>query len=170
MLTTLLCVGAASAQSNRHNKIGNDRFAIKLQPFMGGYLMASSNLKEINPNGPVGINFGIEFPSTRQRPWQQYLNDPTVGLGISYIDFGAKTMGKGVAMYPYIMINGVRSEHFHLKVKLGSGLLALNEHYYTTLDEPTPNKTFSTTINAYLTGGLNFEFPITRNFAINITG
>ena len=167
MLTTLLFAGAASAQSNRHNKIGNDRFAIKLQPFMGGYLMASSNLKEINPNGPVGINFGIEFPSTRQRPWQQYLNDPTVGLGISYIDFGAKTMGKGIAMYPYIMINGFRSEHFHLKVKLGSGLLALNEHYYTTLDEPTPNKTFSTTINAYLTGGLNFEFPITRNFAIN---
>lgn len=142
---------AQATKPNKFEKSGNDRFSIKVQPFMGGYLMKSSNLEEINPNGPAGIHFGIEFPSTQQRPWQQYLNNPTVGLGISYIDLGEKVMGKAIAMYPYIMINGVRSEHFNLKVKIGSGLGVLNEHYYTTLDEPIPNKTFSTRINAYLT-------------------
>ena len=167
IVVTLLGIGVASAQTKDFTKSGNDRFAIKVQTFMGGYLMASSNLKEINPNGPAGINVGLEFTSSQQRPWQQYLNNPTVGLGMSYIDLGAKAMGKAIAMYPYIMLNGFRSEHFKLKVKLGSGLAALNEHYYTTLDEPIPNMTFATTINAYLTGGLNFEFPITRNLTIN---
>ena len=167
LLATLLA-GTATAQTKRNfNERGNDRFAIKIEPFMGGYVMASSNLKEINPHGPTGIHLGIEFPSSQQRPWQQYLNNPTVGLGISYLDLGHKTMGKGIAMYPYILLNGIRTPHFNLKVKLGSGLAALNQHYYKTLDEPVPNETFSTTINAYLTGGLNFEFPITRNFAIN---
>lgn len=164
----LFCYSAVIAGNpNQFYKSGNDRFSIKVQPFMGTYLMPSSNLTDINPTGPAGLNFGIEFPSSQQRPWQQYLNNPTVGLGMSYIDLGHKTMGKGIAAYPYIMLNGFRSEHFNLKVKLGSGLSALNQHYYKTLDEPIPNKTFSTTINAYLTGGLNLEFPITRNFAIN---
>lgn len=158
---------AEAGEPKNFNKSGNDRFSIKVQPFMGAYLLKSSNLSEINPHGPTGINFGIEFPSSQQRPWQQYLNNPTVGLGISYIDLGHKTMGKGISVYPYIMLNGYRSEHFNLKVKLGSGLAALNQHYYKTLDEPIPNMTFSTTINAYLTGGLNLEFPITRNFTIN---
>lgn len=167
LLGVLLCVGVASAQTKDFTQSGNGRFSIKVQPFMGGYVMPSSNLTEINPNGPTGINFGLEFPSSRQRPWQEYLNDPTVGLGISYIDLGDKVMGTAISMYPYIMINGFRSAHFNLKVKLGSGLAVLNQHYYKTLDEPIPNKTFSTTINAYLTGGLNFEFPITRNFTIN---
>ena len=168
LLMAVLVVSVASAEQPKNfNKSGNERFSIKVQPFMGAYLMKSSNLSDINPNGPAGINIGVEFPSSQQRPWQQYLNNPTVGLGISYIDLGHKAMGKAISMYPYIMINGFRSEHFNLKVKLGAGLAALNEHYYTTLDEPIPNKTFSTYINAYLTGGLNFEFPITRNLTIN---
>lgn len=168
LLMTLLVVDVAMAKRpEEYNKIGNDRFSIKVQPFMGGYLMKSSNMEEINPNGPAGIHLGVEFPSLQQRPWQQYLNNPTVGLGISYIDLGDKLMGKAISMYPYILINGVRVEHFNLKVKIGSGLAAVSEHFYTTCDGALPNRTFSTTINAYLTAGLNFDFPITRNFAIN---
>lgn len=168
LLMTLLVIDVAMAKRpEEYNKIGNDRFSIKVQPFMGGYLMKSSNMEEINPNGPAGIHLGVEFPSLQQRPWQQYLNNPTVGLGISYIDLGDKLMGKAISMYPYILINGVRVEHFNLKVKIGSGLAAVSEHFYTTCDGALSNRTFSTTINAYLTAGLNFDFPITRNFAIN---
>lgn len=163
----LMITTTEAAEPNKFLKSGNDRFSIKVEPFIGAYLMKSGNMKDIDPNPPSGIHFGIEFPSTQQRPWQQYLNNPTVGLGISYIDLGDKVMGQAIAMYPYIMINGVRSEHFNLKVKIGSGLAGINEHYYTTEDKPIPNKTFSTTINAYLTAGLNLEFPITRNFMIN---
>lgn len=134
---------------------------------MGGYVSASSNIRDIDPSAPTGLNLGIEFPSSRQRPWQQYLNDPTVGLGISYLDFGDEIMGKGIAMYPYIMLNGFRSEHFHLKVKLAAGLTAVNETYYTTADEIYRNKTFGSHLNAYLSGGLNLELPITRNLCIN---
>ena len=168
LFVAVLCVCAASA-NNPHNYLqsGNDRFSIKIQPFMGNYMTPSSNMKEINPNGPTGINFGIEFPSSQQRPWQQYLNNPTVGLGVSYIDLGHKTMGTAIAMYPYIMIYGIRSEHFNLKFKFGAGLAAVNQTFSSTQDEPVPTRTFSSTLNAYLTPGVNVEFPINRNLTIN---
>ena len=134
---------------------------------MGNYLDPSSNIEEIDPNAPTGLNFGIEFPSSRQRPWQQYLNDPTVGIGLSYLNLGNDTMGEGLAMYPYIRINGLRTEHMNATLKVAAGLVVVNGHYKATLNQPIPNKTFGSTLNSYLSAGLNFDFPITSSVAIN---
>ena len=169
LLLAAAVLGASNikAQTLTTETSGNDRFSFKTQVFMGKYLDPSSNIEDIVPNAPTGLNFGIEFPSSRQRPWQQYLNDPTVGLGISYLNMGNDVMGEGIAMYPYIMINALRTEHFHAKVKLAAGLVAVNGHYKATIKEEIPNRTFGSCINAYLSGGLNLDFPISRNFAIN---
>lgn len=166
-LIALLSTTLLSAQNIQQDNSGNDTFSIKSQVFMGGYISPSSNIKDIDPNAPAGLNIGIEFPSTRQHPWQQYLNDPTVGLGIAYLNLGNDVMGSGIAMYPYILLNAFRKEHFHLNLKLASGLVAVNGHYKATVNEEIPNKTFGSAINAYLSGGLNIDFPITRNLKIN---
>lgn len=72
LLAAALCSGVASANNNpsQFGKNGNDRFSIKIQPFMGTYMAPNSSIKDMNPNGPTGINFGIEFPSSQQHPWQ----------------------------------------------------------------------------------------------------
>lgn len=157
----------SSARDYKAGPTGNDRFSFKTQTYMGFYAMPSGNINSIDPSLPTGINFGVEFPSTQQRPWQQYLNNPTVGMGVSYINLGADEMGHAISMYPYIMLNCLRTDYFHMKVKLGAGLAAVNERHLTTQNSPTPNRTFSTLLNAYLNGGLNLEFPVSRNFAIN---
>ena len=147
--------------------MGNDAFSVKAQAFMGTYLDPSGNIVDIDPNAPTGLNFGVEFPSSRQRPWQQYLNDPTVGLGLTYMNLGNDVMGEGLAIYPYIMLNVLRVPHFHAKIKLASGLAALNGHYKATVNEEIPNETFGSMFNVFLSGGLNLDFPINRNLTIN---
>ena len=64
----------------------NRPFSIKAQGFMGGYLSPSGNIKDISPNAPTGINFGVELPSTRQKPWQQYLNGSSCVAAASKIN------------------------------------------------------------------------------------
>ena len=111
----LLVLGAvlfSNTVSAQNYSAGNDRFSLKVQPFVGGYLSPNGNLETINPSAPAGVNFGFEFPSNQQRPWQQYLNNSTLGVGASYIDLGDKVMGKTISVYPYIMINCVRTKHF----------------------------------------------------------
>ena len=66
-LSAVLFSNVAFAQ---HYKTGNDRFSLKVQPFVGGYLSPNGNLETINPSAPAGVNFGFEFPSNQQRPWQ----------------------------------------------------------------------------------------------------
>ena len=155
-------------------KEGNDRFAIKAQGFMGFYVDRQPHINKLDPSAPTGLMFGIEFPSLQQLPWQQYLQNPTVGLGMTYMNLGTEMLGHMVALYPYILLNCVRTEHFEMKVKLAPGLAVVSEHWYTQKDtdydhyyDPTTNTIFGCYLNAYLNAGLNLNFPITRNFAIN---
>lgn len=172
-LVTLFTTSALAKQSP-NEKTGNDRFSLKAQYMMGFYVDKHSNMTADMPSAPVGINLGVEFPSSQQRPWQQYLQNPTVGLGMTYMNLGSERFGHVVALYPYIMLNCVRVKNFEMKVKLASGLGMVNEHWYTQEDqdvdhyyEKTTNAIFGCYLNAYLSAGLNLNFPITRNFAIN---
>ena len=183
LLIAALTLNFATATENqstntlKHSSLlkeGNDRFAIKAQGFMGFYVDRQPHINKLDPSAPTGLMLGIEFPSLQQLPWQQYLQNPTVGLGITYMNLGSEMLGHAVAMYPYILLNCVRTEHFEMKVKLAPGLAVVSEHWYTQKDtdydhyyDPTTNTIFGCYLNAYLNAGLNLNFPITRNFAIN---
>ena len=172
----LLVLGAvlfSNTVSAQKYSTGNDRFSLKVQPFVGSYVSPNGNMEAIDPTFPSGINFGFEFPSNQQRPWQQYLNNSTYGVGISYIDNGDKVMGHTVSIYPYIMLNCLRTKHFELAIKMASGLAYCSETYWT--NEQTPDNrdnvnahfTFGSRLNAYLSGGVNFNFIVNRNLTIN---
>ena len=183
----LLVLGAvlfSNIASAQFYKTGNDRFSFKVQPFVGGYLSPNGNLETINPSAPAGINFGFEIPSSQQYPWQQYLNNSTAGVGVTYLDLGDKVMGKAVSVYPYIMLNCVRTKHFELALKLASGLAYCSETYWTNeregenpdytgnpdvsnRDNPKAHYTFGSHLNAYLSAGVNLNFPLTRNLTLN---
>lgn len=174
LLTAVLCCTFASAQTL---KTGNDRFAIKVQPFFGSYLDKNNHHFEklglVNLNG---MNLGIEFPSEQQRPWQQYLNNSTLGIGLSVIDWQSEYLGKAVAMYPYLLIPAVRTEQFQFNFKVAGGLGVVNETWYTQdLHDPDryfddtamTNNVFGCFLNAYLSAGVNFNYAVTRNVALH---
>ena len=174
LLTAVLCCTFASAQTL---KTGNDRFAIKVQPFFGSYLDKNNHHFEklglVNLNG---MNLGIEFPSEQQRPWQQYLNNSTLGIGLSVIDWQSEYLGKAIAMYPYLLIPAVRTEQFQFNFKVAGGLGVVNETWYTQdLHDPDryfddtamTNNVFGCFLNAYLSAGVNFNYAVTRNVALH---
>ena len=109
LLVTVLSIGFINATENQSSntlknskllKTGNDRFALKAQGIMGFYIDVHDNMRADMPSAPTGLMFGVEFPSSQQRPWQQYLLNPTVGLGMTYLNFGSERYGHTVALYP----------------------------------------------------------------------
>lgn len=174
LLMAVLFLNSVSAQTTQTNGEGNGKFSIKVQPFLGSYLDSGSHFEKHGLDKLSGMNLGIEFPSLQQRPYQQYLNNPTVGVGLSCIDFGHEMIGKSIALYPYILIPAIRSNYFELELKLASGLGVVNEHWYTQEDqdpdhyyEPTTSTIFGCYLNAYLSAGVNVNIPISRNAKIN---
>ncbi|MBO7232006.1 MAG: acyloxyacyl hydrolase [Bacteroidales bacterium] len=173
-LATLLVANILVAQVSYKSFLKDEKYAIKVQPFMGSYLDKGTHFDKFQPFAPSGVHMGLEFPSMQQRPWQQYLGNPTWGVGLSFIDFGHEMVGEAVALYPYILIPTVRSKYLDLNFKVAAGLGWVNEHWSTQEDqnpdtyyEPTVTTIFGCHLNAYLNAGLSLNVPITRNVALN---
>lgn len=174
LLATVLLAISVSAQTYQ---TGNDRFSIKVQPFFGSYLDKNNHhFEKLGLENLSGMNLGIEFPSEQQRPWQQYLNNSTLGIGLSVIDWNSKYLGKAIAMYPYLLIPAVRTEQFQFNFKVAGGLGYVNETWYTQdLHDPDryfddtamTNNVFGCHLNAYLSAGVNANYNVTRNVALH---
>lgn len=172
-----VCPLLAQDADSLNSKSNKFPFAIKAYPFRGMYLDKGVHWdKFVDGNGipasPAGLHMGFELPSTGQRPWQQYLGNPTVGVGVSWLDFGHKMLGHGVAIYPYILLDAIDTEYFQMRFKIAGGPSVVTEHWYTQADqnpghyyEPTVNTIFGCYINAYLNAGVNLNVPITRYLA-----
>lgn len=175
LLAVVLFTTLASAQDNQTGVFGGNKFAIKVEPFQGSYTSHSYHFEKFRPFAPSGINMGLELPSSQQRPWQQYLGNPTWGVGLSVIDFGHAMMGEAVSMYPYLLIPAVRSKYLGVSFKVAAGLGVVTEHWYTgDVDpdnykyySPDVNTIFGCYLNAYLSAALNVSVPITKNVALN---
>ena len=79
---------------------GKFPFAIKAYPFRGAYLDSGTHWDKFGGAYPAGVHLGFELPSQQQRPWQQYLNNATFGVGLSWLDLGHKMLGHSIAAYP----------------------------------------------------------------------
>ena len=89
ILTSLLAIflfaGSALAQEASVAQQSSDKFpfSIKAYPFRGTYLDGGVHWEKFGGAYPAGVNLGFELPSTQQYPWQQYLGNATVGVGLS---------------------------------------------------------------------------------------
>lgn len=174
VMTALLFASPVLAQ-NETDEIsvsGKTPFSIKAYPFRGTYLDSGSHWDKFGGAYPAGVNLGIELPSQQQHAWQQYLNNATVGLGLSWIDLGHEMLGHSIAIYPYILLNAIDTDYFQMRFKVAGGIAGVTQHWYTQEDqnpdnyyEPTVNTVFGCYHNVYLSAGLQLNVPITKSLA-----
>lgn len=155
----------------------DSKFAIKVQPFFGTFLdKGNHHFEKLGLENLSGMNLGVEFPSELQRPWQQYLNNSTMGVGLTVIDWESQYLGKAIAMYPYLLIPAVRTERFLFNVKIAGGLGVVSETWFTQdvhdpdqyfNDNVMTNNVFGSYLNAYLSAGVNLNYSVTRNVALH---
>ncbi len=146
----------------------------KAQTMGGNILPITKNITNINPNPSLGGELAIEFPSWHEHPWQQYLSEPTLGVGFVGLDLGNnKILGQAFALYPYLLIDIVKTPHFELNWKIGAGLSFFNKTYNrcdtipANFNSATTNTLIGSIVNVYLTTGANLNFPITKTFALH---
>lgn len=156
-----------------------NRFTFKANIIDGAIIPTNKTLQSIAPNPTYGGELAIEFPAWNQYAWQQYLGEPTIGVGFVGLDLGDhKVLGQAFALYPYLLIDIVNRRYFELNWKVGAGLSFFNKTYNRVYNEfgndpnwsyygPTCNNLIGSIVNVYLTTGANFNFPITEQFSLH---
>lgn len=146
ILLAFVLAGPVSAQDTAADNGGKNRFSIKSYAFRGTYLDSGTHFEKFGAAAPAGVNLGLEFPSQQQYPWQQYLNNATVGIGLSWMDMGHKMLGHSVALYPYILFNAIDTDFFQMRFKVAGGIAGVTEHWYTQEDQD-PEHYYKPTVN-----------------------
>lgn len=169
IIAILIITSVIAAQPNT--------FVFKAQTIGGEILPLAKNLENIAPNSTLGGELAIEFPSWNEYAWQQYLGNPTLGVGFVGLDLGdSKVLGQTFALYPYLLIDIVKTPHFELDWKVGAGMSFFNKTYNRVFNEfgndpnwsyygATSNTLIGSIINVYLTTGAHFNFPIKKGWA-----
>ena len=175
VLALVVSVSSVLAQDVPAENSDNGKFpfAIKAYPFRGAYLDSGTHWDKFGGAYPAGVHLGFELPSQQQRPWQQYLNNATFGVGLSWLDLGHKMLGHSIAAYPYVLLNAIDADYLQMRVKVAGGLAYVTEHWYTQEDqnpdhyyEPTVNTVFGCYLNVYLNAGVQLNVPITKYLAL----
>lgn len=122
----------------------------------------------------AGVDLSLEMPSWHAYPWQQYLGNPTLGVGVSAIYLGHPTLGLMVATYPYMAFRLVDNADFRLSIKTATGLSFFTKYYYNTDTDPqrfyseAANTSIGSVVNVYLAAGIDMAFPLKKGWEIHL--
>lgn len=148
-------------------------YIFKFNLIGGTILPLSENLKQTAQRPIIGGELCIEFPSWYGYAWQQYWGDPTIGVAVMALNLGnPEILGYSFATYPYLLVNCADYRHFQMNYKIGAGISFFTQRWNTCdtlsgVNAPTANSAIGSILNAYITTGFNFNFPIKKGFALN---
>lgn len=149
-----------------------------------GMMMKDGKVDQFIDWPVLGGSFAVEFlPTGRWHSLQQW-NNASIGVGVSYLNFGNdKFLGSGIAAYGYMNQPFYNGRHFRIGLRPTVGLAAVTKTYRNTLpDEYKPysiaqkdgkylaNWSIGSILNAYLALDLYMDFPIKDGWEITLSG
>jgi len=151
----------------------NQNFQIKAEYIYGNILKHTVHLQNLVKGPITGGEIAIEWQTTGEKRWNQYLNFPKVGIAATYIDLSSPdTLGRILAIYPYINIPIIRTKFINLYIKPGAGVSFLTKTFkdataYFPSGEVNLNKSnaaIGSHFNVYFVGSVNVEIPLAAGF------
>ena len=132
----------------------------------------------------LGGSFAVEFLPTGRWHCLQQWNNASIGVGVSYLNFGNdKFLGSGIAAYGYMNQPFYNGRHFRIGIRPTVGLAAVTKTYRNTLPEEyqpysiaqkdgkyLANWSIGSILNAYLALDLYMDFPIKDGWEITLSG
>ncbi|MDD3320916.1 MAG: acyloxyacyl hydrolase [Paludibacter sp.] len=150
----------------------NTAYQFKAEYIYGSILKHTVHLENLVKDPVQGAELAIEWKTMGEKPWHQYYNFPTLGIGLVGLDLGNPEMlGQLLAIYPYMNLKLINTGFFKLNLKAGVGASFLNKRYNNTphlentLSSPNgelnqANAAIGSILNIYFAGGGNMEVPL----------
>lgn len=103
--------------------------------------------------------------SNGNKKWHRNYKFPQLGISLNYYDFGNNNvLGKGIGLYPFMVLKLANKNNFNLNFRYGAGLAYISEIYKPT-NYPT-NIAISTPINILIDFRVNVSYNINRYFIL----
>lgn len=186
-----LSLCAADAVNNKHKDKEKPKYNIgyRLTGTLGWLnrddkIAGDKNTRGLTMDRPVvlGGMFAIEFMPTGRLESLQQWNNASIGLGLTVLDLGQnKYLGQVLAPHTYLNVPLVRRKHIVFGLRPGLGVAFVTKTYANTVpsdlrweeyrisvagqekQQQIANVSVGSVVNAFLEGGVYFDFPVNKN-------
>ena len=150
-------------------------YELKAEYLQGSILKHTVHLENLVKGPSTGLEVAVQFRTMNEKPWHQYFNFPSIGVGAVYLNLSnPDTLGSAFALYPYLNIPVVRTPYFVLNVKPGAGLSYVTKTFRDataynadgTVNLNRSNAAIGSHLNAYFSAGVNVEIPVVSGFSL----
>lgn len=134
----------------------------------GQIYIHSVAVRNVKGSMPAGIEVELSRQKIRQTIYEQCNCYPKTGFQLSYIYFGTKILGHGIAVSRFIEPRYRISDRWQFAVKGSIGAIYLSAPYRAVKNPE--NHSYSAYINPYFDLGTGVSFNMNRHLAISAMG
>jgi len=150
-------------------------YEFKAEYIYGNILKHTKHLENLVKGPVTGGEFAIEWQTMGEKPWNQFLGFPKIGIGGVFMNLSnPDTLGNLFAIYPYLDIPVLKTSFINLYIKPGVGISYLTKTFrdataYSSLGDIILNKSnaaIGSHLNVFFAGSVNFEIPLVAGLSL----
>ncbi len=160
-LTCIFSVGCLAQQN------GNEGMGTEVNLFAGKVIKHTKKFMLPIPAMTTGADINLIWKTNGKKPWQQRRRYPTVGLGITYTNYGIDSVyGRCFSLYPNITFPVISGKRLEWTIRIGDGAGFVTRHYSRFTPVDTLNNAIGSHLNDYATLNTDLRLHVNRHWDI----
>ncbi|MCD6010442.1 MAG: deacylase [Flavipsychrobacter sp.] len=144
-------------------------FGVEVNPFVGKVFKHNAKFHVPIPDLTTGVDVNLQVHTWGKKPWQQRRNYPTVGLGITYTNYGIDSIyGQCIGIYPNIVLTLLKAKDFEWTLRIGDGIGYVTRRYDRKKPGDTINKAIGSHLNDFAFFATDLRYHINEHWDVQL--
>ena len=146
-------------------------FGIEVNPMVEKVYKHEAKFTVPLPALTTGVDVNLMLHTYGKMAWEQRRRYPTIGLGITYINYGIDSIyGRCLGVYPNIELPLIRGKNLEWTLRLGDGIGYVTRHYSRTDPVDTLNVAIGSHINDFFSFNMDLRYHLNKHWDIQLGG
>jgi len=142
-------------------------FGVEANVFEGKVIKHTSKFHLPVPNISTGVDVNFQWKTFGRSEWQQRRRFPTVGLGVTYTNYGIDSVyGRCFSLYPNLVIPLVTGKHLEWTLRIGDGVGYVTRAYSRIHPFDTMNNAIGSKVNDYGSFMMDIRYHINTHWDV----
>ncbi len=166
----LVVAGAYAISSPAQNKPWAG-FGIEVNPIAGRVFKHEAKFTLPIPALSTGIDINLLQRTYGKKPWQQARKYPTIGIGVTYINYGIDSVyGQCIGLYPNITLPLITGKKLQWTLRVGDGIAYVSNQFRRTKQVNTTNVAIGSRINDFAMFATDLRYRVNHHWDLQLGG
>ena len=144
-------------------------FGIEMNGVAGKVFKHTKKFRLPIPDHSTALDLNFVWKTHGRKDWQQRINYPTVGFGITYVNYGIDSVyGRTLNLYPNLTIPIIHGNKLEWTIRMGFGVGLISKHYDRYPNWDTLNNALSSQLNNFSIFMTDLRYHINKHWDVQL--